>query len=319
MVGIASNARHNIVGLLAKTRKGTSIMEIALHLGAHLTDDNQLRKCLQTNADMLRAEGIIVPPARQYLDLIKDAANHISSGAAAPDAFHHICEAIDTPEDAKRLVFSGPSLLSRLPDVLDGVQLYPKAARRIDALRKIFTGHQVEIFFAIRNPASFIPAFLSSQRAQQKGLEASQISAEDLRWSTVLQQIKRAWPEAKLTVWCDEDTPFLWHQLLRQISGHTPETEFEGSFDWFDTVMVAGAAEKLAQYFNDAPPVDEDHRQNVIAAFLDKFCDDQKLEIDLTTTDWDEAQVDILTEIYEQDVESLSSMPGLHLLQPVEI
>ncbi len=294
-------------------------MEIALHLGAHLTDDNQLRKCLQTNADMLRREGIIVPPARQYLDLIKDAANHITSGTGAPEAFRHLRDAIGAPDDARRLVFSGPSLLARLPDVLDDVQFYPKAARRVAALRKIFEGHDVEIFFAIRNPASFIPAFMSSQRIQQKGLETSQIPVEQLRWSTLLQQIIDTWPEAKLTVWCDEDTPFLWHQLLREISGHEPDTEFEGSFDWFDTVMVEGAADKLAQYFNDAPPVDEDHRQHVIAAFLDKFCDDQKLEIDLTVTDWDEARVDILTELYEQDTESLSALPGLRLLQPADI
>lgn len=291
-------------------------MEIALHLGAHLTDETQLRDCLLANKDSLAQQGVFVPRARSYLNMIVDAANHIASGHGAPDAFNRILEAINAPADTRRLVFSAPGLLSKVSDALDASRLYPGAERRLAALRHIFAGHDVEIFLAIRNPASFVPAYLGASRVQEKGATGADIVSEELRWSRLVGDIRRAWPEAKLTVWCDEDTPFIWHKLLRLVSGVEPEGEFAGSFEWFNSVMVEGGAEKLAAYLDASPPVDDAHRQRVISVFLDKFCDEDKLEIDVSVTGWDEMRVDVLSELYEEDTDTISGLDGVRLVQP---
>ncbi len=291
-------------------------MEIALHLGAHLTDETQLRDCLQANRATLAQQGVMVPRARSYLNMIIEAANHVASGHGAPDALNRILQAIDAPADARRLVFSAPGLLSKLPDAMDGTRFYPGAERRLAALRHIFAGQDVEIFIAIRNPASFVPAYLTASRVQEKGGSGSEIVSENLRWSELISEIRRVWPEAKVTVWCDEDTPFIWHRLLRLVSGIEPEHEFTGSFEWFKSVMVDGGAEKLAAYLDRSPPVDEAHRQRVISVFLDKFCDEDKLEIDVSVTGWDEMRVDVLSELYEEDTDTISGVDGVTLLQP---
>ncbi len=291
-------------------------MKIALHLGAHLTDETQLRDCLMQNTDMLSAQGIVVPRARDYLNLLTDAANHVASGHGAPGAFDHLLDKIKAPDDMRRLVLSAPGMLSRLPDCLNADALYPGVERRIAALRHIFAEQEVELYFAIRNPASFVPAFLSAGRVQAKGADAMQVRAEALRWSEVIATFRRVWPEAPISVWCDEDTPFIWHRLLRIISGHEPEGEFARSFDWFRTVMIDGGPEKLAAYLEASPPVDEAHRQRVISVFLDKFCDDEKLEIDASVTGWDDARIDLLSELYEEDTDTISTLPGVTLLQP---
>lgn len=291
-------------------------MEIALHLGAHLTDETQLRDCLLANKDRLAEQGIVVPRARSYLNLIVDAANHIASGHGAPDAFNRILESVSAPSDARRLVFSAPGLLSKVTDALDSSRFYPGAERRLAALRHIFSGHDVEIFLAIRNPASFVPAYLSASRVQEKGASGADIISEDLRWSRLVGDIRRTWPEAKLTIWCDEDTPFIWHRILGLVAGVEPDHEFAGSFEWFNSVMVDGGAAKLAAYLETSPPVDEAHRQRVISVFLDKFCDEDKLEIDVSVTGWDEMRVDVLSELYEEDTDTISSLYGVTLLQP---
>lgn len=291
-------------------------MEIALHLGSHLTDETQLRDCLLANKDLLRAQGVIVPRARSYLNMIVEAANHISSGHGAPDAFKRILDAIDAPEEARRLVFSAPGLMSKVADAIEGSNFYPNAGRRLAALRHIFAGHDVEIFLAIRNPASFVPAYLGASRVLAEGATGSDIASEDLRWSRLVGVIQSTWPEAKLTIWCDEDTPFIWHRLLRLVSGGTPEGEFARSFDWFNSVMVDGGADKLAAYLAASPPVDEAHRQRVISVFLDKFCDESKLEIDVSATGWDEMRIDVLSELYEEDTDTISTMDGVTFLQP---
>ncbi|MCC5967829.1 MAG: hypothetical protein JJU24_17065 [Natronohydrobacter sp.] len=291
-------------------------MEIALHLGAHLTDDSQLRDCLLANSDMLAGQGILVPRARDFQKLLSDAAEHISSGHGAPKAFERLLASVEASEDTRRLVLSAQRLLSRLPDAMDNTRFYPGAKQRIAALRHIFAGQDVEIFLAIRNPASFMPAYLATGRAQAQAEIAALADATGLRWSLLIEEIRNAWPEAKLTLWCDEDTPFIWHRVLRLVAGYNPEKEFESSFNWFDTVLVEGASQKLAAYLQASPPVDDSHRQKVISVFLDKFCDDQKLDIDVSVTGWDEAHVDLLTELYEADTARIAAMNGVMLIQP---
>ncbi|MCC5955730.1 MAG: hypothetical protein JJU07_06480 [Natronohydrobacter sp.] len=291
-------------------------MEIALHLGAHLTDDSQLRDCLLANSDMLAAQGIVVPRARAFQSLLNDAADHIASGHGAPGAFDRLLASVEAPDDTRRLVLSAQRLLSRLPDAMDGTRFYPGAKRRLAALRHIFAGQEVEIFLAIRNPASFVPAYLGTGRAQAQGEVDAHASGTDLRWSQLIEEIRTVWPEARLTLWCDEDTPFIWHRVLRLVAGHSPAQEFEHSFNWFDTVLVEGASQKLAAYLEASPPIDEAHRQKVIAVFLDKFCDDQKLDIDVSVTGWDDAHVDLLTELYEADTARIAAMDGVTLIQP---
>lgn len=291
-------------------------MDIALHLGAHLTDEAQLRDCLRANQAALATAGVLVPRPRECLTPVLDAANQIAEGEAVPKFITDLCSAVGADENTGRLVLSAPGLLARLPEALDGRLLYPQAAPRIQALREMFAGHQVELFFCIRNPATYVPAFLANAKERHVQNVLANLSGESLRWSQLVADFRSLWPEAALTLWCDEDTPFLWHQLLELVAGMTPEGGFAKSYNWFQSVMLEGGAEKLEAYLQASPPVDEDHRQKVISAFLDKFCDDAKLDIDISATGWDEAQVDALTQLYEDDVEVISRMDGVRVLLP---
>ncbi len=291
-------------------------MDIALHLGAHLTDEGQFRNCLRANQDSLSRAGIVVPRPRDCLALVVEAANQVSEGEEAPDFMPSLCSAVGADEGTRRLVLAAPGLLARLPEVLDGRVLYPQAGPRLQALRKLFEGQSVEIFFCIRNPATYVPAFLANAKAKHAAKVQQNLAGEALRWSQLVTDFRMFWPEARLTLWCDEDTPFLWHQLLEKVAGVAPEGGFAGSYQWFDSVMVDGGAEKLEAYLAASPPVDEEHRQKVIAAFLDKFCDDAKLDVDISATGWDEAQLDVLTQLYEDDVAQIARMEGVQVLQP---
>lgn len=294
-------------------------MDIALHLGAHLTDEAQLRDCLRANHDALSEAGVLVPRPREFLTLLLDAANQQSEAKdaeATPDFMASLCDAIGADANTRRIVLSAPSILAHLSETLDGRILYPLAAPRIEALRNLFAGQRVELFFCMRNPATYVPAFLASAKSRHVQSVTENLAAETLRWSQLAREFRIFWPDAALTLWCDEDTPFLWHQLLSLVAGHTPEAGFEGSYAWFQSVMIEGGAEKLEAYLAASPPVDDAHRQKVIAAFLDKFCDDAKLEVDISPTGWDETQVDVLTQFYEDDVDQIRQMDGVRVLTP---
>lgn len=296
--------------------EGKSIMKIALHLGAHLTDGSHLRECLLRNETRLQKDGVLVGRLRDFQNLLNTALKHIVSGHGAPDIFEQLLEAVGAQDDTRRLVLSAPRLLARLPESMNETTFYPDADRRIAALRHVFKGHDVTVFLAIRNPASYVPAFLTSGRVQAEVSDDLDVQAEALRWSELITRFRQIWPEAALTVWCDEDTPFIWHRVLRLVSDHQPEPEFDTSFAWFDSVLRDGASEKLAAYLEASPPVDEAHRQRVISAFLDKFSDEEKLEIDASVTGWDEARIDLISALYEEDTDTIQEIPGVTFVAP---
>jgi hypothetical protein len=291
-------------------------MDIALHLGVHLTDDGQLRGCLQANKRILAEQGIAVPRSRSFQNLFRAAANDLTVGETVPDFATELCAAVGASAATRRLICSTPALLCTLPEALEHGVLYPGAAARLAAYRTLLSAYPTEIFLAIRNPASFVPALLAELEPSDRGAILSHLRLDALRWSVLVQDIRKAWPEAPITVWCDEDTPFLWHRLLRLLSGHKPHGEFDNSFDWFNSVMIAGGAEKLEAYLRARPNLEEEFRHQIISAFLDKFGDDEKLDVDVSLAGWDAAQLDAISELYEQDVAFIAQMPGLRFLQP---
>jgi hypothetical protein len=291
-------------------------MEIALHLGAHLTDVSQMRGCLRDNADALGAQGVLIPNKRSFLNMMIDAATQGMDSAYAPDFTDRLREVTGADAQTRRLILSAPGILASRPDITDGRNLYPDATARLAALRKLLGRHEVELFFCIRNPATYIPAVLQSAKTDARKAIEKNLRSEELRWSPLIADMRLHWPEASVTVWCDEDTPFLWHQMLARIAGCTPEGGFRNAYAWYDSIMIEGGAAKLETYLTSAPPVDEAHRQKVIAAFLDKFCDEAKLDVDTSITDWDEGHLDLLSALYEDDVDLIASMDGVNLIQP---
>ncbi len=291
-------------------------MEIALHLGAHLTDDGRLQGCLSRNADTLAQDGAACPDPSSYRDFILNAIRAHADGEFAEDAGGALLDSITPSDSTRRLVLSTPRFLSPLPSAVRGAQLCPMASTRLDGLRALFDGHDAQLFLAIRNPASFVPAVLQSIREDKARAIRSDLRPTELRWSDLVGTIRTHFPNAPLTVWCDEDTPFIWQRVLQRVSDHAPDTRLAHVHDWFETVMVDGGAAKLATYMDNAPPMDDAQHQRVISAFLDKFCDPAKIDVDVSAAGWDSEMVDLLSELYDEDVGTLAKMDGVTLLQP---
>ncbi|CUX81898.1 MAG: hypothetical protein HLUCCA05_03160 [Roseibaca calidilacus] len=291
-------------------------MDIALHMGAHLTDDGRLRSTLEKNQPLLHSVGIEVPEAAQFRTSILDAIKSHAQHGLDPDAGEMLLDSIVTSDTTERLVLSTARFLAPLPSAVRRAQLCPMAEPRVKALRALFGEHNVSLFLSIRNPASFIPALLGAVNDEQANIIRGDLEPTALRWSDLVRTIRDQFPEAPITIWCDEDTPFLWEDVLHAVSGYAGPEPLAHVYDWFDTVLVDGGAAKLAEYMENAPPMDRNQRQRVIAAFLDKFCDEAKIDVDVSTTGWSEDMVDLLSELYDDDVATLGAMDGVTLLQP---
>jgi len=89
---------------------------------------------------------------------------------------------------------------------------------RLRGLQDLFPEDNLEIFLALRNPATFIPELLKETRNLDINTLLNGFDPMALRWSELVARIQTTLPNARLTVWCNEDTPLIWAQLIRELA-----------------------------------------------------------------------------------------------------
>jgi hypothetical protein len=137
-----------------------------------------------------------------------------------------------------------------------------------------------------------------------------------MRWQEVIAAIQENNPGCPVTVWCNEDTPLIWPQVLREISDADPDIVFNGELDVLRTIMKDDGFARMQSYLDTHKPQSEIQRRRVFAAFLDKFADDDALEEDIDLPGWTPELVDEITAAYEEDVYQIERMPGVNFIAP---
>ena len=288
-------------------------MEIIFHLGAHCTDDGLLIRSILKNRARLAEEGIGVPGPSRYRELLGEASTALRGGAADEDTEASIIEAICDDETAERIVLSSDNFLCRADVVLAEDGLYPKAGKS-SWLRQCLPSHQAGFAMGLRNPATFVPELL---RLTGQGEEAlDDVTITDLLWSDVLADIAVANPGARIIAWCHEDTPFVWSEIIREITGHDPFTEIDGEFDMLDRIMSDEGMTRLIDFLDARQVTSQSKRRKAVAAFLEAHAIEEAVEAEIDLPGWTDETIDMLTQLYEDDVERIAAMPEVTLITP---
>ncbi len=290
-------------------------MRIAYHLGAHCTDDERLIRCLLKNRGVLGAQGIVVPPPSRYRTLLRDTAIQLKGTPATPENQALVLEQIMAEDSAERLILGWDNFLSFPNWALQG-KLYPAAGERVRAFSCIFPGLETDYFLALRNPATFIPAILAAQTGKDYASFMAGVDPLDLRWSEMIGRIQAANPGAKLTVWCDEDTPLIWPEVVLAVSGHQTDAPLEGMFDVLEVIMSAPGLKRLRGYLDTKGPFSIERRRRAVTAFLDKFAMPGSIDYSIELPQWTPAMVEAITDAYVADCAKIAAMPGVAFIAP---
>ena len=291
-------------------------MEIAYHFGVHSTDEGRLMKALLKNRDMLLGHGAIVPPPGRYRVLLRKTVEALDGAPADPETQEKLIDAIVEEDHPHRIVLFNENFITTIPRIFDGGTWYDNAGFRAAGLANLFPGADTEIFVAIRNPATLLPALAARAPDGDYAQLMQGVDPLSLRWSDVVGRIRAEAPGAELSVWCNEDTPLSWAQLLQELAGLEPMTPMMGQEDLLAEIMTDEGLMRCREYLATRPPSTEVQRRRVIAAFLDKFAIEDELEEVVDIPGWDELMVDQLTEIYDEDVYEIGRMPGVNLISP---
>lgn len=294
-------------------------MQIVYHLGAHCTDEGGLLRVLLRNRALLMQHGTAVPEPDRYPDLLRAAASVFAGRSAEAAGAEQLLDGLmpESDEDgATRLVLSFEGFLAFPRDAVTADQLYPAAAARARGLASLFPQDGVEFHIGIRNPATFLPALSARRRAKGQEPLPDGFDAGALRWSDLLDRLRAACPQASLTVWCDEDTPLIWHSVLRAVAGQPEAVELAHALDLPASLMSEPGQRRMAAWLAETLPSTDTDRRRGISGFLDRFALPEKLEVDVDLPGWSDGTVAALTASYEADCARIAAMEGVRFLAP---
>ncbi len=291
-------------------------MQIVLHIGANATDRERLLKSLLKNVETFTEQGVRVPGPGRYRKLLRETIQQLSGQMPPAGTRDTLLDAMIDGDDATRLVLSHANFLAVPNQIFDGGVFYGNAEAKIASFASLFPGDELEFHIGLRNPATFIPAVFEQSVIPAMPRYLSGFEPEDLRWSDLISRIRSAAPDAAITAWCNEDTPLLWAQLIRELSGVDPLTKITGGFDLLAAIMTDDGMRKFLAYLKTHPPQTEGQKRRVIAAFLDRYALPGEVEEEIDAPGWTVELVEDLTRGYEADLEVIASMPGVTLVTP---
>ncbi len=291
-------------------------MQIALHLGANCTDEDRILKSLLKNAETFSDYGIKVPGPGKYRRLIRETIQNLNGAAPAPDTHNILLDAILDDEAADRLIMSNANFICIANRIFDEGVFYQQAEAKIHAFHQLFPEDEIELFLALRNPATFLPAVFSQSKADSPATYLKGLDPTQIRWSDLIRRIQHVVPLTKLTVWCNEDTPLIWAEVLRAMSGVDQHQRITGGFDLLASIMSPEGMNRFLNYMRAHPPKTEEQKQRIIGAFLDKYALDDEVEEDIEMPGMTEEMFEHLTAIYDNDVAFIEQLPGVTFIAP---
>lgn len=291
-------------------------MKVVLHAGAHVTDDDLLVRCLTDNTDLLARHGTLAPHPTSYRKLIRDILQDMQQGRGAAEARKSLLAAIHLDDTTERLILSNPGFFGTPKMAASAGILYSAAEERLAALDMILAGAELELFIAIRNPATFLPAIFRQTPAGSLSELMRGKKPETVRWSEMILRVRTAFPDMPITLWCNEDTPLIWAEVVRELAGLDPTTAFEGEFLLLSRIMSEAGMKRFHSYLDTHPGMTEVQKRRVIAAFLDKFAEEEAIEEELDLPGWTEELVDRLSDLYDEDVYRIQRIPGVEVITP---
>jgi len=291
-------------------------MQVVFHIGAHCTNEDRLLKSLLKNRDTLKPWGVTVPGPGRYRKLIRQTVKTLDGSKPTSETQEALLDAITDEDNIKRLILSSEDFLSFAPWVFINQTLYGNAEDRITGLSNLFPNAEIEFHLAIRNPATFIPAVYRCTKDLSFSVFTRGVAPIDAKWSTLIQTIRTANPDAKLSVWCNEDMPLIWSQVMHDLAGIDSMIPLEGETDLLADIMTKDGLDRYHKYLKTHPPKTEMQKRQMIATFLDKFSIPEKLESEIDLPDWTQQQVDELTELYDADLLEIEQIPGVSFIDP---
>ena len=292
-------------------------MQIAYHIGANCTDEERLLKSILKNVDALLQRGIVVPGPGKYRRLLRETIQGLDGAPPRPGTRDILIDAIVEEDSVTRVVLSNDNFIAIPKRIFDHGIFYPQTEDKVGTLARLFPQDDLTLMMGMRHPASFLQEIARRVETPRLTDLIGGMSPLDLRWSDVVDRIRQAAPDARICVWCNEDTPLIWEDLMRVQTGLSADVPLEGRFDMLATIITREGLAQLQTQMKQSPPSDRIARHEMIAAAIEAHANPAAMEDEIALPELaDAALIDALDDSYDEDVEILCAMDGVEVILP---
>lgn len=292
-------------------------MHIVFHAGAHATDGDRLLKALLNNRDLLSQRATEVVTPNRFRSLIEEALMSLQGGEATPEIEEILLDALVERDDARRVILSSPALLSPPTQGVTTRGLYANAGARLAALAHLFPSAEVEIFIGLKNPAMLLRVLMA--QSSRDGYEAFMQGREpiDLSWGEAMRDIVSSLQgRHRLVVWCHEDVPLIWPEILRLVGDLPPDAPLKDTLIYVQELVGAKGIEALRREMAGRDQLSIAARRALHADFIARHALPDKLEEVVEFPGWTQELVDQITAQYHADVGEIAVLPGVEFIIP---
>ncbi|KQI68580.1 hypothetical protein AN189_09770 [Loktanella sp. 3ANDIMAR09] len=289
-------------------------MEIALHLGANCTDEDRLIRTILKNGAILKEHDIAAPGPGKYRRLLRETIQNLNGLPPAPDTRQIMLDSILSDETPDRMVLSNSNFICIPNRIFEAGVLYAQTEFKLRGMLQLFPQDDLDIFLAIRDPATFLPDAFRKSKSETFDEFMAGKDPFDIRWSDMIERILQVAPHLTLTVWCNEDTPLIWDEIVLALTGLPQDTKINGAHDLLATIMSNEGMNRYINYLNAHPPKTLSQKRRVIAAFLDKYALDEEIEETVDLPGMTAEDIQELSDLYEEDVQRIAAMNGVRFI-----
>lgn len=291
-------------------------MQVVIHAGGAFADDGRLLNSLQANLNILSAHGVSLVGPRRYRQVFRPVFNAIGSHPVSTDELVRLMEILPDDENTQRTIFTSPDFVGEPVEAIKDGQFYPAAGQRMAILEHAFPNDQVELFFGLINPASFIPKTLAALPQDRRDQILRDTDLSCLSWLSTIEDIRDLAPGVGITLWCNEDTPLIWGDVLRAMAGLDDGMVMQDEYAFLSSLLTEpGKREVLALIRQDPQPDKRDLRE-ALAGIFETHASPEEVEEELELPGWSADIVEAFSELYEQDLARIQSMPDIRFLKP---
>lgn len=291
-------------------------MQMVFHMGVHGTDGDRMLKTLLNNRNWLLRDGTEVVTPNRHRGLFDEALASLNGGAATPDIEQIMLDAMLESDTPSRVVMSTPGFMGAPGRACGQDGLYPQMGQRAAALRNLFPSAACEFFLAIRNPATLLTEVLPQFAGGGYSELLQGCAPGDLRWREPVHRLLEAVPGCRVVLWCHEDVPLIWPEVVRLVAHMPPDVPLSGGLLYMHELMGDVGISRLRDAMAGQDRLTIARRRELHGQMLEQHALPGTLDQVIDLPGWTQDTVDQVTGNYRADVAEIAALPGVEFVLP---
>ena len=291
-------------------------MQMVFHCGVHGTDLDRMVKTLAQNRDWLLKNGIEPLTPNRHRGIFEEALTALSGGEATPEMEEVMLDAILETDAPRRVICSSPGFLGLPYRAIAPGGLFVTAGPKMAAMANLFPSAEVEFFLALKNPATLVPYVLSRMENRTYDQVMGGVDPIGLRWGPCIQRILSSLQGRRIVIWCHEDTPMIWPEVVRRIATMPGDVPLKAGLQILGDLLHPEGIHMIRDEMAKQERLTVETRRAIFAAALAKYARTEMIDIPVDLPGWDQDLIDAITRNYDTDVAEIAAMPGVEFLVP---